>query len=695
MNYYRAQALVLMNYELPIADFRKQILKTIKENSVTIVVAETGAGKSTQVPQYLLQQGCEVLVTQPRRLAARTVAERVAQEWGSRFGGMVGFQTAFEQRKCKTTRCLFATDGLALVYELLGKRKPGTVLVIDEVHEWNSNIETLIAYVKKRLPEDKDLKVVLMSATLEADKLSKYFNDAPIINVPGRSHEICDVVPSNDMVGDIVRMLEMKLNTLVFVAGKRDISKLSQEIEERLKTKEVKAKILPLHGESSPDAQKACFESYIVPKCIIATNVAQTSITIPDIRAVVDTGMEMRNEIQDGSDGLLKKPISFADSEQRRGRTGRCGKGLYVDYCPKNDASRLAFPKAEILRCLLDNTVLRLAAVGLDAGDLTFFHQPNPKAITDAKKSLKLIGCLDQNDRITEIGKAVNALHVSAKYGRMVVEAEKLGVLDDVITIAAILETQGITERKGPWRRKLCAGENESDLLAQLAAFKLCEGKDREWMKENGVFIKSYFKVKETRRHLAKQFDESKLKSSGDRESIIRAICVGLVEHIFLNFEGRYVGATGRTRKLTNFSVVSGVESWIVGLPFDIDMEGDGNVFAIVSMATAVDLAFLEETVPQAFRYVKGQRAHYNYKSGKVVSTTTLFFGNYQIGSKVVEDPNHPKAAEIIAEERKACEKEITPQYSKPRKPSPVTPSPDALVRLKHTKVPLKDFGDL
>ncbi|MES2059482.1 MAG: helicase-related protein [Patescibacteria group bacterium] len=664
--------------ELPIAGFRKELLKTIKENQVTIIVAETGAGKSTQVPQFLLQEGFEVVVTQPRRLPARTVAERVAYEWGSNIGGMVGYQTAFEQKKCATTRCLFVTDGLALVNELLGKRKPNTVLVIDEVHEWNVNIETLVAFIKTRLGEDKTLKVVLMSATVEAAKLSDYFGGAPIIDVPGRMHPIHDATPSGDMLADVVTLLKYPVNTLVFMPGKGEVDDFCEE----LRNTGVEAVILPLYSELTPEAQARCFESYRKPKCIVATNVAQTSITISDVRAVVDCGMEKRKEVVDGVEGLWLKPISFADSAQRRGRAGRCAGGIYIDYCPKDDETRLEFPKAEIMRSLLGHTVLRLAIVGLDAETLQFFHQPEPHAIHEAKESLKLLGCLDENGKVTDIGRQVEEFPLSVQYGRMLVEAKKRGVLSDMITIAAILEAGGITDRKGPWR-DLCNTERESDLIAQLEIYKLCEKKDRKWIMDNGIHAKSLRRAREIRGRVSECFKKEELISSGDRKEMIRAITSGLVEHVFVQEGKGYRNGKGGNRKLSNTSVVSDSPALIVGLPFDIDGSGNGYAFALVSMVTSIGPKVLEDVAPHLVKKEEGLRPRYDYQKGHVVSSTLLHFRGRPLITWERSDPTHPQAGAIlyragfrgvhITREKDAEVKAALPTLADPAKPADLT----------------------
>ena len=332
----------MSNATLPIAAFRNEIVDAIQINPVTILTAETGAGKSTQVAQYLLEEGCNLVTTQPRRLAARTVAERVADEYDTPLGEIVGFRTAYERKDSDATRCLFVTDGLALVRELMGRGPQ--VLVIDEVHEWNLNIEVLVAWAKHQMKRGVDFKVVLMSATLEAQRLSDYFDGAPVIDVPGRTFPVEELAPSGSKLeDDVVKLLRQGRNVLVFQPGKREIEETVSYLQG---LSDLNAEILPLHGGLTPDEQKKCFRSYGRPKCIVATNVAQTSITIPDIDGVVDSGLERRQELRDGVEGLYLGAISWADREQRKGRAGRTKSGVYIDWCPIDEAERLEFPEA-------------------------------------------------------------------------------------------------------------------------------------------------------------------------------------------------------------------------------------------------------------------------------------------------------------------------------------------------------------
>jgi len=648
-----------MKTGLPIAAFKGEILQSVEKNQVTIIVADTGAGKSTQVPQYLLHAGYEVVVTQPRRLAAYKVAKRTAEEYSCALGDIIGYKTRYEQKRSAHTKCLFVTDGLALVRELVGARKPGTVLVLDEVHEWNINVEVLIGYIKHLLKTDKTLKVVLMSATLESEALSKHFDDAPVINVPGRLFPIEDRSPRGDMLQDTLTLLREGRNVLVFQPGKAEIDEMAQE----LRAARVHAEILPLHADLSSDEQDRCFKVYSRPKCVIATNVAQTSITIEDIDAVVDSGMERRIELDSGVQGLYLKPISFADSKQRRGRGGRCRDGIYIDHCPARPDERLEFPKAEILRNLLDQTVLRLAQQGFDAAELEFFHQPDREAIREAKENLKLIGCMDGNGHVTSVGKLVAQLPIEVRYGRMLVEARKLGVLSDVLTIVAILEVGGITDRKNSAWRYLCSSERQSDLLAQLVIYKQCIGKPQKWMRENGIHTKSLAKAREIRGHIADTMRNTPLESTGDGRDIIKAITAGFIGQVFMRegFDFKHLNLNRKPadqlgyqaeRHLDKDSVVNNYRTFpslLVGIPFDLPLK-NGPVLKLINMATVVSVETLEEVAPQLLKRVTGLNPRYESWQSEVVSTTEIRLGHHVIKMEVLPDPNHPEAVRLKSE---------------------------------------------
>ncbi len=656
----------MSNVVLPVFSFRDEIVRAVADHPVVIVTAETGAGKSTQVPQYLLEAGYRILVTQPRRLAARTVAARVAEEYGSPFGGVVGYRTAYERKDCVSTRCLFVTDGLALVRELVGAGRH-TVLVIDEVHEWNLNIEVLVAWAKRQVESSvASFKLVLMSATLEAERLSSYFGGAPIIDVPGRMYPVEELQPQGDLVDDAAGLLRQGRNVLVFLPGKREIGDLAADLRN---IEGLAAVILPLHGELSAEEQAACFRSYSVPKCVIATNIAQTSVTIPDIDAVVDSGMERRVDLADGVEGLYLCPISRADQRQRKGRAGRTRPGVYISHAPVINVPE--FPVAEIDRVRLDQTVLRLAEVGIDAEELEFFHQPDFKKIHAARQALVALGCMTIDGAVTAIGRRVAKLPISVQYGRMVIEAERLGVVDDVLDIAAILEQGGITAHrikindipmpaKPVWTKLFCPDEESSDVMAQLAVYRAAANLSKDDMYKSGIFVKAYFQAREKRRNLAQALrGKIVFGSSGDRGSILKAVCAGLVDHLYQYIGGSYCDNDGQFRQLNDQSVVAARTSWVgdnshwlVGLPWDLEVKGrnGSRIVNLVRLATRVEPAWLAEVAPQLLSTaVRGYR--FDAVRGCVVADEVTIFNGHDIGSKVVVAPKglESTAAVVVA----------------------------------------------
>jgi HrpA-like RNA helicase len=643
---------------LPITAFRSRIVDTVKNNAVTIITAETGAGKSTQVPQYLLDEGYDLVVTQPRRLAARTVAQRVAEEIGQELGGIVGYRTAIDRQDSPATRCLFCTDGLALVRELMGANKG--ILVLDEVHEWNEKIEVLVAWVKRQIEAGANFKVVLMSATLESEKLAAFYNGAPVISVPGRLFPVEVRTAQAKMIDDVAALVRDGRNVLVFQPGKQEISEMVTALEQM----GVSAEVLSLHGDLTPQEQARCFKHYRRPKVVVSTNVAQTSVTIDDIDAVVDSGLERRIELVNGVEGLYLKPISLADAEQRKGRAGRTKAGIYIDHCNKSE--RPDFPVAEILRKRLDQTVLRLAIAGFDMEELEFFHQPAKSEIHDAKRALVALGCMSENRQVTQVGRLINKLPVSVQYGRMLVEANKLGVVDDVITVAAILEQGGITIPPPSFRnpdrpnwRRMVPHETESDVMGQLCVWNMADTMSRDEMHKRGVSLKNFFRAKEMRQHLAqavKQFFPS--SSTGRREDILKAVCSGMVDHLYQGSYGWFTnGEKGEygepiARKLDSNSLVVtgyGVSSWLVGKPFDLEIKKrwGQETLRLVGLASKVDPMWLVEIAPQLVQRQAGVNARYDVGKNCVISTTQILFNGQVVQEVAIEDPDHPEATSL------------------------------------------------
>lgn len=597
---------------LPIQLHKQQIIDSVLANAVTIIQAETGAGKSTQVPQYLLRDGWEITVTQPRRIAATSLAERVAEEVGCPLGGLVGYATGESRSYGSDTKALFVTDGLALVRELMARKLSRQVLVLDEVHEWNINMEVLVAWAKLHATTaDGGFRLVVMSATMESDKLSTFFNNAPVIEVPGRLFPVEErtALRAAEAARDL---LSEGRNVLVFQPGKKEIADFCNLLSGWMGSRAV---VLPLHGDMESKDQKAAFRRYDVPKCVVATNVAQTSVTIPDIDAVVDSGMERRVESVEGVETLLLAPISKADARQRKGRAGRTKAGVYVsclDPCYK----QLDFPRAEIERVSLDQTTLRLAVAGFDIETLPFFHAPDPASVKQAKKTLSLLGLIDRKGNPTPDGKKVARIPLDTRHAKMVLEGERLGVVDDVLTMAAIMDVGGITDKSAYLEGVPVSERANSDVLAQLYVYKQAKNWKYDEMRSKGVFVKAYQRAVEIRRKLAAALGVGAANVSpapltlAQRDALISCLLAVSLDRVYIHdsrSDYRHVDLTtgdrGERRMLAKESVCMDAHDaqMVIGTPFTIELPS-GRHLPLITLATSVKVKAILEIAPHIAR---------------------------------------------------------------------------------------------
>lgn len=637
-----------MNTSLPIYNYMNKITEAIKNHAVTIITAETGSGKSTQVPQYAHNAGYDVVVTEPRRMAAWSLAERVAEEMETPLGETVGFRTALERNDSQNTSILYCTDGLELVRSLTDTKNKPKVLIIDEVHEWNSNIETLIGWSKKKIEEGWCTKVVIMSATLERESLEKYFGeDVYSLEVPGRLFPVSFEERSEmHLISAIAEMVSEKRNTLVFVHGKKEIA----EVMKQLSSNNVKAKVLPLHGELDSEEQKKCFHSYSVPKVVVATNVAQTSITIPDIDAVVDTGKERRLETHDGIQGLFLRDTSKADCMQRKGRAGRTKEGKYILCSDTYFKDREEFSVPEIQRCLLDQTVLRLATIGIDAVEFPFFHQPKVEELVRAKETLINLGALKEDNTVTPIGYKMAKMPVGVQSARMIIEAERYGVTEEVIKIASIVEIGTLLSKDASYDS--FTRERESDLLAELDVWNALQEMGFIKFDEVGINKKTFFRIKE---HIKRMHEALKgvveITSSDDRKAIKMACMAGMINHVYKNTGYGYVNGDGVSRQLDRRSCLYG-PSLVVGKPRIIEFKdryGWKRTMDLVTIATKVTAEELKEIAPQ-FITEEETDCYYSSYEDAVKVTKVTYFKDIQIAEDTQTVPNHPDYAKLKAE---------------------------------------------
>ena len=634
-----------MNTGLPIYPFKDKILETIRENQVVIITAETGAGKSTQVPQYLLECGYKLIVTEPRRLATRSLAARVAFEDGSELGIKIGYRTAFERCDSPEVQCLFCTDGLELVRELYHPINHD-ILVIDELHEWNVNMETLLAWSKNRLNEDPNFRLVIMSATIDLERLSEYLGGAVILKIPGRTYPVENLSATNDtIVREAAYWLRRGRNILIFQPGKREIA----ETVESLNRMRLNAVILPLHSELEIKEQDKVFSHYGQPKAVIATNIAQTSITIDDIDMVIDAGTVRQAETINGIEGLYLRRISRADEEQRKGRAGRCKPGIYVNFYDGEEDQR-AFQKAEIERVRLDQLVLRLAKMGIDASGLDFFHQPDKEIFKEARRCLYVLGAINERGEVTPIGEEMATYPLSVKFARMLIEAEKYNVVGDVITIVSCFEVGGILDRENDWRH--LTDEEGSDLLAQMDVFNLALGmvndNDR---KENGVNLVHFSRAKEMRGKLVDELNKANpslsFESCGKRGKILKACLAGMVDDLYFYRENRRGfcrhNEDAQVRQLSRDSVVKMDKhvDWVVGLPIDIEIETLSGSKRVHNLLTMVSLVKPDTLASMAPHLVKIDRRSFRLLSDKctIVFKELIVFNGARLSKKEIKVP--------------------------------------------------------
>lgn len=613
------------NETLPVYEYWDEISDAINTNRVVLVVGETGSGKSTQVPQIAYEAGFSVTITQPRRLPATRLDERLRDEMTTVQSDLpadiVGYHTAEKNTTTPNTRIKVVTDGLRLVQDMNSQGEvENEVLIIDEVHEWNVNIEVLIAWTKKLLKENSNLRVVVMSATMDAHRLAEYFAEVcdgvspPIIEVPGRTFGVEEIEqPRSTIIEQTVKYAMDGKNILVFVPGKREIYETIEELRRQLpKNIADTATILPLHSKMSQQAQDRAFQSYGGVKIIVATNVAQTSLTIDDIDVVIDSGLERRTEIdEEGVESLVLHPISQADSKQRAGRAGRVREGIYVLTRLDTDTpyipfiARQTYPTPEILRSDVDRNVLQVAAAGLDFSDLELFHPVDIRVIDRAKHALRVLGALDDDNKITALGCKMNAYPVGPALARMLVEAQQYSPQTRAYmsAIAASMEMGGLPNfgyNIGKRWKKLTE-EKSSDLLMQLDVFIAAQTMKPFDMLEFDLDIKNVTRAQEHHDKIAKRSNAQvgilPPPSPQQREHLKQCIYTGMIdyayEYIGSSTYSRLSGDNEQPREISNRSVVIGRPKLVFGSPWRVEYMKDGapRVKHIVEQVTTVESA--------------------------------------------------------------------------------------------------------
>jgi len=467
---------------LPVSARRAEIAQALKQHQVIIVCGETGSGKTTQLPKIALtlgrgklnarpgERGQLIGHTQPRRIAASSVAKRIAEELKTPLGEVVGYKVRFQDRLSRDASVKLMTDGILLAETQTDPLlKAYDTIIIDEAHERSLNIDFLLGYLREILPRRPDLKVVVTSATIDADRFAKHFESkdgpAPVLMVSGRMFPVeqrwrpfeeSRDYGLNEAIADGVDELwqgNAAGDILVFLPGEREIREAADHLRKHLAHNVVtrNAEVLPLFARLSQAEQDRIFDGHTGRRIILATNVAETSLTVPGIRYVIDSGTARvkRYSLRSKVEQLLVEPISQAAANQRAGRCGRVASGICIRlYDEKDFAGRARFTDPEILRSSLAGVILRMKSLHLgDVAQFPFIDAPSGRAIADGYQLLHELGAVDEQNELTSMGRELARLPVDPRVGRMILEARARGALNEVLVIASALSLQDVRDR--------------------------------------------------------------------------------------------------------------------------------------------------------------------------------------------------------------------------------------------------------
>ncbi|MDT0634301.1 ATP-dependent RNA helicase HrpA [Spectribacter hydrogenoxidans] len=595
--------------ELPVSTRAEEIASAVRDHQVVVVCGATGSGKTTQLPKILMQAGLGArgLIghTQPRRLAARSVAQRIADEVAVPLGGLVGFQTRFEQSVGEATQVKLMTDGILLAETARDRfLNRYEAIVIDEAHERTLNVDFLLGYLKRLLPKRPDLKLIVTSATIDPGRFSAFFNDAPVIDVEGRSYPVTvryrppdEGTDQPEAVEAAVRELwrEGPGDILVFLPGERDIRDTERHLAKALAgSKFAGAEIVPLYARLTRSAQNRIFASSNGFRVVLATNVAETSLTVPGIRYVVDTGLARISRYSTAAkvQRLPIEPVARASCDQRAGRCGRVAPGICIRLFAEDDYdNRPAFTDPEIRRTNLASVLLTMADLRLgDIEDFPFVDPPERRHIQDGRNLLQQLEALTRGKdghRITKLGRRLARLPLDPRIGRMLLAGHDQGVLPALRVLAAGLTIQDPRERPAEARQAADEAhkpftDNRSDFIGLLRVWDAFAAIKRErsgnqlrkWCREhflNFMRLREWEDlVRQLRRigsdiGLPNQRLATKLADS-DYNALHSALLAGLPDHVGqLDERGEYLGARGRRFRIFPGSALAGRNpKWLV-----------------------------------------------------------------------------------------------------------------------------------
>ena len=652
--------------DLPVTARREDLLAAIRDHQVVVVAGETGSGKTTQLPKLCLELGRGVrgtiAHTQPRRLAARTIAERIAEELGVPLGEAVGFAVRFNDRSSENTLLRLMTDGLLLAE--IGRdrllRRYDTIIV-DEAHERSLNVDFLLGYLKRILPQRPDLKLIITSATIDPQRFADHFGeDVPVVEVSGRTfpvetryrpvEEDADVA---DAIGNAID--EVPGDVLVFLSGEREIRDTAEVLRGRFGDR---TEVLPLYARlAQADQQKVFHPTGSRRRVVLATNVAETSLTVPRIRSVVDPGTarisrySARLKVQ----RLPIEPVSQASADQRKGRCGRTSNGVCVRLYSEEDFERRdRFTDPEILRTNLASVLLQMAALGLgEVGDFPFLDPPETRQVRDGVNLLIELGAFDAERRLTPLGRRLARLPVDPRMGRMILEADRRGCAEEVTIIAAGLTVQDPRERPAEQRAQADQlharfGGEGSDFLAYLRLWR--HVREQRQALNGSQFRKTlraehlhYLRVREWQdlagqlRSAGRQVGVHFNEAAAEPKAIHQALLAGLLSHVGMRDRAKreYIGARGgRFAIFPGSTLFKKQPDWIMAAELVETARLWGRECA------RIDPAWIEPLAPHLVRRERSE-PRWDPRGARVVATERVSLYGLLVGSKTVGHHDH------------------------------------------------------
>lgn len=573
---------------MPIYPVRKRLIQEIHRNNTVIIIGETGSGKTTQIPQFLyesdMHRNLMIAVTQPRRVAAITVSQRVALEKRSNMGDLVGYSVRFDDMTSPKTKIKYMTDGMLLREAILDPlMKRYSIVVLDEAHERTIHTDILFGVVKTAQKKRekigmKPLKIIVMSATMDVDHFSQYFNNAPVLYIEGRQFPIRELF-TNDEQSDylysslvtlfqIHRELPPQEDILIFLTGQEEIEsavKSIRDISKQLTSDYPSVMVCPLYAALPSQTQLRVFQPtpQNCRKVVVATNIAETSITISGIRHVIDSGM-VKAKIHNSRSGLdLMKivHISKAQALQRSGRSGREAPGTcYRLYTEEQFEAFRTNTVPEIQRCNLASVVLQLLAMGIsDIVDFDFMDKPSTEAIISAMDQLKLLSAIEHHDAktLTSLGKQMAAFPLEPRMSKVILAAKDFQCLEEILSIVALLSVDSVLftpqnkrEEAVAAREKFMSSEGDHiSLLNIYKAYRSVNG-NKQWCQENYIHMRNMKQVLDVRKQLREICvqQELPLQSCGqDTTRLRRCLTTGFFMNAAeLQREGEYISLSSR-----------------------------------------------------------------------------------------------------------------------------------------------------